>query len=202
MNESARIDWDKGGGLVPAIVQCQSDGRVLMLGYMNREALDATHRSGWVTFYSRGKKRLWMKGEMSGNRLAFVSMRPDCDGDTLLVLAEPQGPVCHSGDLTCFGNDYTPVVSFLGQLDRLIAARERERPEGSYTTELFKAGISRMAQKVGEEGVETALAAVTENDEALLGEAADLTYHLLVLLRSRNLGLDDLSVCLRARQEE
>lgn len=198
-SDRKRIDWDKGGGLVPAIVQHWRDGRVLMLGYMNRAALDATLDSGKVTFYSRSKQRLWMKGESSGHILALRDLRTDCDADTLMVLAEPYGPTCHRGDASCFGDDMTPKLAFLGQLDALVAKRDAERPLGSYTTSLFESGTQRIAQKVGEEGVETALAAVAEEDEAFLDESADLVYHLLVLLRSRGLGLADLTRRLQTR---
>lgn len=185
------------GGLLPAIVQDADDQRVLMLGYMSRAALARTLESGWVTFYSRSKARLWTKGESSGHRLALVSVEADCDGDALLVQARPQGPTCHLGRASCFAGAPAAVLS---RLDALIAQRQRERPEGSYTAKLFDSGTARMAQKVGEEGVETALAAVAGDDAALLGEAADLAYHLLVLLRSRGLGLGDLAAALRDRE--
>lgn len=193
-----RLDWSKGDGLISAIVQHWRDGRVLMLGYMNREALDTTLASGKVTFYSRSRQRLWTKGETSGNTLALKSIHADCDADALLVLAEPNGPTCHLGTDSCFGDASEPELAFLGRLDALVARRHAELPEGSYTTRLFDGGVRRIAQKVGEEGVETALAAVGEEDGALVGEAADLMYHLLVLLRARNLGLDE--VCARLRE--
>lgn len=185
------LDWSKGEGLIPTIVQHWRDGRVLMLGYMNREALQATRDSGKVTFFSRSKQRLWTKGESSGHVLLLKGIHVDCDADTLLVLAEPHGPTCHLGTDSCFGDGSSPELSFLGQLDALVAQRHAERPEDSYTTRLFDGGTRRIAQKVGEEGVETALAAVAQDDEALLGESADLLYHLLVLLRARGLGLAD-----------
>ena len=185
-----RIDWDKGGGLLPAVVQHWRSGAVLMLGYMNREALAQTRQSGKVTFWSRSKERLWTKGETSGNFLAFKAVFIDCDGDALVVHAEPLGPTCHLGSASCFGDASAPPLAFLAELDELIDARARERPAGSYTTGLFEAGIRRIAQKVGEEGVETALAAVTREDPALIGECADLLFHLLVLLKARNLSLD------------
>lgn len=193
------LDWSKADGLLPAIVQHWQDGRVLMLGYMNREALVATRASGHVTFYSRSKQRLWTKGERSGHVLELHDLRADCDADTLLVLAAPHGPTCHRGTESCFGDVVAPQLSFLGQLDALVARRDSERPDGSYTTRLFDAGPRRIAQKVGEEGVETALAAVAQDDEALLGESADLIYHLLVLLRARGLGLADAVQVLRRR---
>jgi phosphoribosyl-ATP pyrophosphohydrolase/phosphoribosyl-AMP cyclohydrolase len=193
------LDWQRGGGLLAAIVQDDRNGRVLMLGYMDRDALELTRRSGRVTFYSRSRQRLWTKGESSGHWLELVSIAPDCDGDALLVRARPLGPTCHRGCPSCFAE---APADPLAELDALIAARERERPAGSYTTSLFAAGPRRIAQKVGEEGVETALAAVAQDDDALLGEAADLAFHLLVLLRSRGLGLDDLRERLRSRQEK
>ena len=192
----AELDWERGGGLVAAIVQDATSGRVLMLGYMDPAALEATCSTRVVTFYSRSRQRLWKKGESSGNVLELVSIARDCDGDALLLQARPGGPTCHNGTQSCF-NDAR--AGTLDSLDALIAARERERPPGSYTTSLFEAGPRRIAQKVGEEGVETALAAVAQDDESLLGEAADLTYHLLVLLRARNLGLHDLLAALESK---
>jgi phosphoribosyl-ATP pyrophosphohydrolase/phosphoribosyl-AMP cyclohydrolase len=197
--DPGQLDWSKGGGLLPAIVQHARDGRVLMLGYMNREALDATLAGGRVTFYSRSRQCLWTKGETSGHVLNLVSMHADCDADSLLLLADPVGPTCHRGTDSCFGDAAVPAHAFIGQLDALIARRERERPDGSYTTRLFEGGVRRIAQKVGEEGVETALAAVAQDDDALRGEAADLVYHLLVLLRARGLGLDDVAATLALR---
>jgi phosphoribosyl-ATP pyrophosphohydrolase/phosphoribosyl-AMP cyclohydrolase len=190
------IDWERGQGLVAAIVQDARNGRVLMLGYMDRAALEHTLRERVVTFYSRSRQRLWTKGESSGNRLELVSIAPDCDGDALLVRARPLGPTCHRGSASCFGD---AVADPIDALDALVASRERERPARSYTTSLFEAGTRRIAQKVGEEGVEMALAAVAQDDEALLGEAADLVFHLLVLLRSRGLGLDELRERLSSR---
>ncbi|HZV39018.1 MAG TPA: bifunctional phosphoribosyl-AMP cyclohydrolase/phosphoribosyl-ATP diphosphatase HisIE [Pseudoxanthomonas sp.] len=194
--EFENLDWAKGGGLLPAVVQDADSLRVLMLGYMNAEALAATRASGHVTFFSRSKRRLWTKGESSGHFLDLVDVRADCDDDTLLVLARPHGPTCHLGRASCFPD---APGGFLVELDALIAQRERERPQGSYTTKLFEAGVRRIAQKVGEEGVETALAAVAQDDAALLGESADLLYHLIVLLRSRGLSLDDAIAVLRER---
>ena len=196
-----RLDWAKGDGLLPAIVQhCQS-GEVLMLGYMNAEALAHTQASGHVTFFSRSKQRLWTKGESSGHVLTLKSIRIDCDADTLLVQAEPHGPTCHEGTSSCFGDsaDVRPPLGFLAELDALVAQRHAERPEGSYTTSLFEGGIRRMAQKVGEEGVETALAAVAQDDAELLGESADLIFHLTVVLRARGLSLADVAALLAER---
>ncbi len=197
----SRLDWNKGGGLLPAIVQHWLTGEVLMLGYMNAEALARTIDTAQVTFFSRSKGRLWTKGESSGHVLAFKSVRIDCDADTLLVQAEPNGPTCHLGTSSCFGTtpDVSPALGFLAVLDRLVERREADRPEGSYTTRLFEGGVRRIAQKVGEEGVETALAAVVQDDEALLGEAADLIFHLTVALRARGLGLADVCRVLEAR---
>ena len=192
------LDWAKGDGLLPAIVQDANNLRVLMLGYMNAEALATTQSSGYVTFYSRSKQRLWKKGETSGHVLELVSIQADCDNDTLLVLARPQGPTCHLQRDSCFAD---APSSFIADLDAIVAQRERERPAGSYTTKLFDEGIRRIAQKVGEEGVETALAAVVQDDAAVLGESADLVFHLLVLLRARGLSLRDVSSLLQARHK-
>ncbi|HWG66039.1 MAG TPA: bifunctional phosphoribosyl-AMP cyclohydrolase/phosphoribosyl-ATP diphosphatase HisIE [Rhodanobacteraceae bacterium] len=193
------LDWAKGEGLVPAIVQHCVTGEVLMLGYMNAKALAATRASGFVTFWSRSKRRLWKKGETSGNVLAVKAIHADCDRDTLLIHAAPLGPTCHLGTSSCFGDAVRPPLAFLGELDALIARRASERPQGSYTTALFDAGVRRIAQKVGEEGVEMALAAVAQDDAALKGEAADLVYHLLVLLRARGLSLADVAAILAQR---
>jgi phosphoribosyl-ATP pyrophosphohydrolase/phosphoribosyl-AMP cyclohydrolase len=191
------LAWDKQDGLLPAIVQDAATLRVLMLGYMDRAALAATLASGHVTFYSRSKQRLWTKGESSGHVLALLSVDVDCDADTLLVQARPHGPTCHLDRTSCFPD---APGDGLAELDALIAQRERERPQGSYTTRLFEGGIRRIAQKVGEEGVESALAAVAQDDEALLGEAADLLYHRVVALRARGLALDDVRRVLAARR--
>jgi phosphoribosyl-ATP pyrophosphohydrolase/phosphoribosyl-AMP cyclohydrolase len=193
------LDWNKGDALLPAIVQHWHSGAVLMLGYMNREALEHTRQSGKVTFWSRSRQRLWTKGETSGNFLLLRSLHADCDGDTLLVVADPQGPTCHLGSASCFGDASTPPLAFLAELDTLIAQRAEQRPAGSYTTKLLESGLSRIAQKVGEEGVETALAGVGESDEALLGESADLLFHLFVLLRARGKSLADAAGTLAAR---
>ncbi len=190
------LAWDKGGGLLPAIVQDAHSHRVLMLGYMDRAALAATLASGRVTFFSRSRGRLWTKGEHSGHFLSLVAIEADCDADTLLVRAEPKGPTCHLGRTSCFAH---AAGSVLGGLDGVVAQRARDLPTGSYTTHLLQAGTRRIAQKVGEEGVETALAAVIEDDASLLGEAADLAYHLLVLLHARGLGLSELEGALQSR---
>ena len=191
------LAWEKQSGLLPAIVQDADSRRVLMLGYMSREALATTIESGQVTFYSRSKQRLWTKGESSGHVLTLVGLEVDCDNDTLLVQARPQGPTCHLGTVSCFPNAPGDV---LGDLDVLIGKRAIDLPAGSYTTKLFESGIKRIAQKVGEEGLETALAAVVEDDDALLGEAADLLYHLIVLLRARGLDLDAVKQVLAKRR--
>lgn len=194
-----RLDWAKGNGLLPAIVQHWLSGEVLMLGYMNAEALAQTRAGGQVTFYSRSKQRLWTKGESSGHVLALKSIRLDCDADTLLIQAEPHGPTCHLGTSSCFGDVVRPPLGFFAELDALVAQRQAERPQGSYTAKLFDGGIRRIAQKVGEEGVETALAAVAQGDAELLGEAADLLFHLTVALRARGLGLADVASVLAER---
>ena len=178
------LAWAKQDGLLPAIVQDAGSLRVLMLGYMSRESLAATLASGQVKFFSRSKQRLWVKGETSGNTLQLVSLEADCDRDSLLLLANPQGPTCHTGSVSCFPSAPADVVAVL---DAVVAQRKTAVADASYTRKLFDAGIARIAQKVGEEGVETALAAVTADDGALRGEAADLTYHLLVLLQARGL---------------
>jgi phosphoribosyl-AMP cyclohydrolase / phosphoribosyl-ATP pyrophosphohydrolase len=191
------LAWDKQNGLLPAIVQDANTLRVLMLGYMSREALQTTLDSGSVTFYSRSKQRLWTKGESSGHVLKLVSIETDCDRDTLLVQAIPHGPTCHLGRESCFPD---APGDELAMLEATIAQRHHDRPAGSYTTKLFDAGMKRIAQKVGEEGLETALAAVVEDDSALLGESADLIYHLLVLLRMRGLSLADVERVLASRR--
>ena len=203
-DEIERIDWDKNDGLVPAIVQHAGSGRVLMLGYMDRAALAATLARDRVVFFSRSKQRLWEKGETSGNFLQLIDIRYDCDADTLLVIARPEGPVCHTGSTSCFGDEPLTAaapLSFLLELEQLIAQRIAEAPEGSYTARLYARGLRRVAQKVGEEGVEVALAGAGESDDALIGECADLVYHLLVLLRSRSLPLAAVIEELRRRHE-
>ena len=198
----SRLDWDKGGGLLPAVVQDAATQRVLMLGYMSREALAATLRTQKVTFFSRSRQALWSKGETSGHVLDLVSVHADCDHDALLVLARPRGPTCHLGTTSCFGEAAALRAGkddVLDALDAVIAQRERKRPADSYTTGLFERGVHHIAQKVGEEGVETALAGVAQDDDALLGESADLVYHVLVLLRARGLGLADLKRTLQVR---
>jgi phosphoribosyl-ATP pyrophosphohydrolase/phosphoribosyl-AMP cyclohydrolase len=190
------LDWAKQGGLLPAIVQDAGTLRVLMLGYMSRESLAHTLAGGQVTFFSRSRNTLWRKGETSGNTLQLVSVEADCDRDSLLVLARPSGPTCHLGTPSCFPQAPADAVA---ALDAVVAQRQANATDASYTRRLLDAGIARIAQKVGEEGVETALAAVTADDVALRGEAADLTYHLLVLLRARGMGWNDVRAELTRR---
>ncbi|WP_343344775.1 bifunctional phosphoribosyl-AMP cyclohydrolase/phosphoribosyl-ATP diphosphatase HisIE [Sphingomicrobium sp. XHP0239] len=191
------LDWAKMDGLVPAIVQEADGGRVRMLGYMNRDALEATVQTGRVTFFSRSKQRLWVKGETSGNTLHVRSVHADCDHDAVLVLTHPQGPTCHTGDDSCFGIDTAP--HFLAQLEAVIADRAAADPDDSYTARLLAKGVKRIAQKVGEEGVEAALAATAGDQDELKNEAADLLYHLLVLLKASDLTLRDVTDELKRR---
>jgi len=199
--DTKQLDWAKGDGLLPAVVQHWRSGAVLMLGYMNADALAQTQQTGKVTFFSRSKQRLWTKGETSGHFLLLKSLRGDCDNDTILIQAEPIGPTCHKGTQSCFGDGAEPPLAFLAELDALVAQRECERPAGSYTTKLFEGGIRRIAQKVGEEGVETALAAVAQDEAALRSESADLIFHLLVLLRACGVEFADVVEELRARHK-
>ena len=193
-----QLDWEKTDGMMPAIVQHAVSGEVLMLGYMNKDALAKTLETGKVTFFSRTKGRLWTKGEMSGNFLNLVSISPDCDNDTLLVLVNPIGPTCHKGNSSCFA-EASHEWLFLYQLEELIASRKTADPESSYTAKLYASGTKRIAQKVGEEGVETALAATVKDREELKNEASDLVYHLMVLLQDGGLGLGDVVGRLRER---
>ncbi len=192
-------DWEKVDGLLPAIVQHWQSGEVLMLGYMDREALAATRTSGHVTFFSRSRQRLWTKGERSGHVLELRSLDLDCDRDTLLVRAQPRGPTCHAGTPSCFAGAPPLPLAFLAELDALVAQRSVASPADSYTTRLFGSGLRKIAQKVGEEGVETALAAVAQDDAELLGESADLLFHLIVLLHARGLDLADVAQVLATR---
>lgn len=195
------LAWKKMDGLIPAIVQDAFDGRVLMQAYMNREALESTIEGGLVTFWSRSRNQLWTKGETSDNHLELVSVHADCDGDCLLIQARPTGPACHLGIDTCFDSagPATTGLGFLSTLESIIKQRNLDRPEGSYTTRLFESGPKRIAQKVGEEGVETALAGVAGNEDELLNEAADLVFHTLVLLRERETSLESLVEVLKNR---
>jgi len=187
------LDWDKEQGLLPAIVQDHVDGSVLMLGYMNREALAATQASGRVTFFSRSKQRLWTKGETSGHFLEVRAIAADCDGDALLILAHPLGPTCHRGTPTCFGEGAPQTAAqpygYLGVLTQTIRQRIDARPPGSYTAKLLDEGPRRIAQKVGEEGLELALASLAQGDEEVIAEAADLLYHVVLMLEAKGLSL-------------
>jgi phosphoribosyl-ATP pyrophosphohydrolase/phosphoribosyl-AMP cyclohydrolase len=195
-----KIDWKKTAGLVPAIVQDAATRQVLMLGYMDAAALKKTLASKKVTFFSRTKNRLWTKGESSGNFLKVVSVAVDCDNDTLLILAHPAGPTCHRGTVSCFGDGaLAGGVGFLAHLDQVVADRLKSGDKSSYTVRLVQEGVARVAQKVGEEGVETALAALSKNNKEFTGEAADLLYHLIVLLRAKKLSLTDAIAVLEKR---
>lgn len=203
MKDELNLDWLKGDGLIPAIVQDARSGAVLMLGYMNEEALSATEATGRVTFWSRSKRRLWTKGESSGHYLEVEHIAADCDGDTLLILAAPHGPACHLGTATCWGTaaprSAAQGTAFLATLERVIAQRIAERPAGSYTAKLLDEGIRRIAQKVGEEGLELALAAVAQTASEIIGEAADLVYHTLLLLQVKGLSLSQVAAELERR---
>ncbi|MDE7396215.1 MAG: bifunctional phosphoribosyl-AMP cyclohydrolase/phosphoribosyl-ATP diphosphatase HisIE [Muribaculum sp.] len=197
----SRLDYSKLNGLVPAIIQDAVTKNVLMLGFMNEEAYNKTVETGKVTFFSRTKNRLWTKGEESGHFLNVVSIEIDCDCDTLLIKVNPVGPTCHTGTDTCFGTENDPGISFLAYLQDFIDKRHREMPEGSYTTSLFNKGVNRMAQKVGEEAVETVIEATNGTIDGLVYEASDLLYHLIVLLTSKGLRLDTLSKELASRHK-
>lgn len=196
------IDFGKMNGLVPAVIQDASTKNVLMLGFMNKEAYDKTIETKKVTFYSRSRKCLWTKGETSGNFLNLVSVENDCDNDTLLIKVNPEGPVCHKGTDTCWGgkNEKNPLL-FLTFLQDFIERRHEEMPEGSYTTSLFKDGLNRMAQKVGEEALEAVIEAVNGSDERLIYEASDMLYHLIVLLTSKGLRIEDVAAELQKRHD-
>jgi phosphoribosyl-ATP pyrophosphohydrolase/phosphoribosyl-AMP cyclohydrolase len=198
------MDYQKLNGLVPAIIQDATTDTVLMLGFMNAEALEKTRKEGIVTFFSRTRNRLWTKGEESGNFLHVVEILKDCDKDTLLIKANPAGPVCHTGSDTCFNETNTPHqeplgIEFISELQELIQTRKDQLPEGSYTTSLFKEGINKIAQKVGEEAVELVIEAKDDNDELFLNEAADLVYHLLVLLSAKGKDIKDVTAVLEQR---
>ncbi len=191
--EIEKLDFAKGDGLLPAVVQDADSGAVLMLGYMNREALEQTLARKRAVFYSRSKHRLWEKGETTGHTLDVVNIATDCDNDTLLVTARPRGPACHNGTLTCFGDEPRSAaanIAFLAKLEAIIAQRAADKPEASYTARLLEKGISRVAQKVGEEGVELALAGVNDTEQKVVEESADLFFHTLVLLRARGVPLE------------
>ncbi|KLV09142.1 phosphoribosyl-ATP pyrophosphatase [Photobacterium aquae] len=203
MSLASQINWEKVGGLVPAIIQDNTSGQVLMLGYMNEQALSQTLETKQVTFWSRTKNRLWTKGETSGNVLALESISLDCDQDTLLVTVTPAGPTCHLGTETCFDHGDTaaaqPALVFLHQLEQLLASRKEADPDSSYTASLYARGTKRISQKVGEEGVEVALAATSGDKAELVSESADLIYHLLVLLQDQGLSLADVTAKLQSR---
>jgi phosphoribosyl-AMP cyclohydrolase / phosphoribosyl-ATP pyrophosphohydrolase len=203
MTTLEELKWDRPDGLLPAIVQDCNSGAVLMLAYMNREALDLTRSTGRVTFWSRSRGRLWTKGETSGNYLELREIAADCDGDAILVLADPKGPACHRGTATCWGESPPRAaaegIGFLSVLEQIILQRIEVRPEGSYTAQLVAQGTRRIAQKVGEEGLELALAGVAESEREIIGEAADLLYHTLLLLNVKHLSLSQVVAELEAR---
>ncbi len=193
------LDFDKMNGLIPAVIQDNETRKVLMLGFMNEDAYRKTVETGKVTFFSRTKKRLWTKGEESGHFLNVVSIKSDCDNDTLLIMVNPVGPVCHTGTDTCWGEKNEEPIMFLKNLQDFIDRRHVEMPEGSYTTSLFKSGVNKMAQKVGEEAVETVIEATNGTGDRLIYEGADLIYHLIVLLTSKGYSLEDLARELQER---
>ena len=193
------IDWTKSGGLVPAVIQDADTQQVLMLGYMNAEALSQTVATKRVTFFSRSKNRLWVKGETSGHFLDLIDLAADCDSDALLVQARPNGPTCHRGTCSCFSEGGATGAGFLAELDQVVQGRLAGGDEKSYTVRLVREGVTRVAQKVGEEGVETALAAVTASNADFAGEAADLLFHLIVLLRAKGMTLTDATSVLEKR---
>lgn len=195
------LDFQKSDGLIPAIIQDANTSKVLMLGYMNEEALKKTEETGLVTFFSRSRQRLWTKGEESGHFLHLVSMAADCDQDTLLVKVHPDGPVCHTGSDTCWNEENKVDISFIAELQEFIQKRFEDMPEKSYTTSLFKEGVNRMAQKVGEEAIETVIEATNGTDDRLIYEAADLIYHLIVLLTSKGLSMNDIAIELEKRHK-
>ena len=193
------LDFEKMNGLIPAIIQDNYTQKVLMLGFMNKEAYEKTMETGKVTFFSRTKNRLWTKGEESGNFLHVVSVKADCDNDTLLIMVHPEGPVCHKGTDTCWGDKNEQDIMFLKEVQDFIDRRRQEMPEKSYTTSLFNSGVNKMAQKVGEEAVETILEACNGTDERLIYEGADLLYHLIVLLTYKGYRIEDLARELKER---
>ncbi|MHC2992248.1 phosphoribosyl-ATP pyrophosphatase [Pontibacter sp. HJ8] len=201
-----KLDFDKMGGLVPAVIQDEQTSQVLMLGYMNQEALEKTQQEGLVTFFSRSKNRLWTKGETSGNTLQVVSITEDCDNDSLLIKVKPNGPTCHTGATSCFGEEEAAkrikAIQFIAQLEEVIQQRKINPVEGSYTNFLFDKGINKIAQKVGEEAVETVIDAVAGKLDTMKGEAADLLYHLLVLLAASGLELSDVVAVLQERHKK
>lgn len=199
---ATKLAWDKMDNLIPCIVQNATSGKVLMQGYMNQAALDKTLETGLVTFFSRSKQRLWTKGEESGNNLNLVEISSDCDDDSLLVLVNPIGPTCHKGTESCWADSQSTDMSFIADLETVIASRKGADPDSSYTAHLYSKGIKRIAQKVGEEGVETALAATVKDLDELKNESADLLYHLIVLLQASDLNLSDVVEVLKARHSK
>lgn len=202
MIDIAKIDFEKSGGLVPAIITDKHSGSVLMLGYMNREALAKTIETGLVTFYSRTKQRLWKKGETSGNCLRLASIKTDCDNDALLIQAEPMGPTCHTGSYSCFGEKENHSLEFLNELFALVKRRKAELPENSYTTKLFNSGANRIIQKVGEEAVETVIAAKNRDKNEIINEVSDLMFHMFVMLAEQEIEFTDIVDNLESRHRK
>jgi len=201
MNLIESINWEKVGGLIPAIIQNSTTAEVLMLGYMNPEALEISIKQNKVVFFSRTKNRLWLKGETSGNELIIKKISLDCDQDSILILVEPIGQTCHLGQNSCYGNTMTKLNRAINDLEQTINQRKLSMPENSYTTALIRSGINKISQKVGEEAVEVVIAAINEDNKSLINETADLIYHLLVLLSVKNISLNDVSECLSHRKK-
>lgn len=201
-NNIQDLAWDKMDNLLPCIVQDAHSGQVLMQGYMNQDALAATFNKGLVTFFSRSKSRLWTKGESSNNTLTLVDISADCDADSLLVLANANGPTCHTGTTSCWSDAQQANLGFIAELEQVIASRKNAPADSSYTASLYASGIKRIAQKVGEEGVETALAATVKDLDELKNESADLLYHLIVLLQASDLSLSDVVEVLKSRHKK
>jgi len=199
---SSDLNFDRLSGLVPAVIVDNTTGAVLMVGFMNKEALDITNATGKVTFYSRSRKKLWTKGENSGHFLNVVEIKSDCDNDTLLIKALPDGPVCHTGDYSCFREDQFPGVTFLNELYSLIQSRKKLMPEHSYTTKLFQEGEDMIIQKVGEEAIETVIAAKNKDKKVIIEESSDLIYHLFVLLVEKGIPITDISANLQKRHHK
>ena len=195
----SKLAWKKEQGMLPAIAQDHISGQVLMLAYMNKEALEATLATGKATFFSRSRQRIWCKGESSGNTLYIQEITADCDADTLLLKVKAEGPACHKGTTSCWNEATAPSLTFLALLDTLLESKKTESPENSYTASLYDEGVKRIAQKVGEEGIETALAAVAGDHDELINESADLLYHLMVLLKANTLSINDVIKCLQQR---
>lgn len=198
----SELAWEKMDNLLPCIVQNAKSGKMLMQGFMNQEALKVTLETGKVTFFSRSKQRLWTKGESSGHTLDLVDISVDCDGDSILALANPNGPTCHKGTESCWADASAPEMTFIAELEQVLAKRKNADPDSSYTASLYAKGIKRIAQKVGEEGVETALAATVQDLDELKNESADLLYHLIVLLSASNLSLSDVIAVLKERHKK